>query len=95
MSPTDLFNDAYFDMLSRFFNIFKWIVPFILLVVGWKLWIRHVNAEWISNLKWTLLEIKIPRDIYKTPASGDYRSRRLRHESLGFDARRRMEFMGL
>ncbi len=31
-------------------------------------WWKHTQRlDYISNLKWVILEIKIPRDVYKTP----------------------------
>ncbi len=53
-----------FSMLTK---ALLYLSPIILIFVGWHLWVRHRNAEWISELKWVLLEIKVPKDIYKTP----------------------------
>ena len=36
-------------------------------------WWKHVQRlEYLQNLKWVILEIKIPRDVYKTPEAMEY-----------------------
>lgn len=64
----------FFSVMSTFFTFFgkaihivAFFVPIFLIMIGWSVWIKHRNAEWLSTLKWTMLEIKVPRDIYKTP----------------------------
>lgn len=42
-------------------------LPAILLYLGVWLWLYHVRARWLKNLKWSLLEIKLPKEIAKTP----------------------------
>lgn len=68
LNPLDFFSSPYyFEILGRVIHILAWFVPVLLVVIGWKLWVRHRNAEWMSTLEWLLLEIKIPKDVYKTP----------------------------
>lgn len=45
---------------------FLWL-PLILIFLFWKLWVYYVRFYYISNARWTLLEIKMPREIYKSP----------------------------
>jgi len=45
---------------------YLWL-PIVLFFVFWKLWIYYIRARFISKLDWTLLEIKIPREIFKGP----------------------------
>ncbi len=46
---------------------------FPILIIVWcftagrKMWITYVNKSYLSNLKWVLLEIKMPQDVHKTP----------------------------
>lgn len=51
--------------------ITSYVLPIILLGVliyfAWKYWIRYVNAHYISEMKWSLMEIKIPKDVFKSP----------------------------
>lgn len=66
-NPLEYFNETYLTILSRVFKYLAYAMPFILVGLGWKMWVRHRNADWLSTLTWVMLEIKIPRDVYKTP----------------------------
>jgi hypothetical protein len=41
--------------------------PIVLVFVAWHSWLRYVRLSFISGLKWTLLEIRLPRDVFKSP----------------------------
>lgn len=45
-----------------------WILP-VLLVAFARTWLYYVRANYNANLKRTLLEIKLPREIFKSPAA--------------------------
>ncbi len=47
-------------------SIYVWL-PLALIFTFWKLWIHYIRAYYISNLEWTLLEVKLPREIFKNP----------------------------
>lgn len=38
-----------------------------LIAATWKFWMLYVNTTWIKSLKWTTIEIKLPREINKSP----------------------------
>ena len=42
-------------------------VPAISLILTWDWWVEYVNKAYLAKLKWVLLEIKIPREVHKTP----------------------------
>ena len=45
-----------------------WIAtPIIALIVFWEAWHLHLHHEWVHHMRWTLLEIKVPKNILKTP----------------------------
>ena len=55
-------------------NIYKvvlsywWIAtPVVLFFILRAIWLNHIRTEFIKSLKWTVLEIKIPREVVKTP----------------------------
>jgi hypothetical protein len=60
-------NPFFLKVFSLLSHILAYAFPFILVIMGWHFWVRHRNAEWLASLKWVLLEIKIPKDIYKSP----------------------------
>lgn len=42
-------------------------LPILLLYLFWKVWIDYVRADFLYNQKVTLLELKLPPDVYKSP----------------------------
>ncbi len=42
-------------------------LPVILVIIGWKLWVRYIRALFWSKQKRILLEIKLPKEITKSP----------------------------
>lgn len=56
-----------FDIFRITFKVAALFIPLVMVMVGWQMWVRHRNAEWISTMKWMMLEIRIPKDIYKSP----------------------------
>ena len=65
----------YFDsFINAFVSIMKIVLdsawvwgPIGLLILAWELWLTYVRKEYLSSLKWTLLEVRLPREIYKSP----------------------------
>ncbi len=45
---------------------------FVLLIAWtWKFWMLYVNTTWKKSIKWTTLEIKLPREINKSPEAAE------------------------
>lgn len=62
------FSDPLFlKVFSIISKVIAYLLPVGLVAMGWNFWVRHRNAEWIAELEWVLLEIKVPKDIFKTP----------------------------
>lgn len=61
------FNDLSLNVLSFAFKIASLIIPFLLIWIGWTLWVKHRNLEWISTLDWVMIEIRVPKDVFKSP----------------------------
>jgi len=65
------------DFLGLFHNVLailkpllanaQYWMPFVLCAVFINFWLRYVRAKWISNIKWVMLEVKLPKEIYKSP----------------------------
>ena len=45
---------------------FIW-VPILIFCIFMRIWIRYVQKEFIDNIDWALLSIKIPREVHKSP----------------------------
>jgi len=62
------FNAEILPLIYRtLFVLSPIIVPALLIYISVLLWVRHVQMKYISNLKSFLFEIKIPKDIQKSP----------------------------
>lgn len=51
-----------------FRTAFIWL-PILLLLALSELWIIYRRAQYFASLKWKLLEIKLPREVFKSPLS--------------------------
>ncbi len=64
------FGELFKEVYNVLFLVFKWFPywgPFFLAYVFWHQWMHYIQAKWRSNIKWVLLEIKLPKEIHKTP----------------------------
>lgn len=43
--------------------------PILFAVILWKAWIHYVQAHWRANLKWVMLEVKVPKEVNKSPVA--------------------------
>lgn len=68
----------YYDQILFLAREFVWPIivgtsviwaPLILLWLGSGWWLEYVRKRKISEMKWTMLEIRIPREIFKSPAA--------------------------
>jgi len=49
-------------------NAVWWIaLPIIALLIFWEAWLLHLHYKWVTGIKWKLLEIKVPKNVLKTP----------------------------
>lgn len=63
--------DANAQLIGNFLPFF-WkalviVLPFILLKVAWDKWVSYIRKGYINSLKWTLLEIKTPQNVDRSP----------------------------
>jgi hypothetical protein len=42
-------------------------LPLIAIAILWEAWLFHLHWKWITGIKWKLLEIKVPKNVLKTP----------------------------
>jgi len=61
-----------------------WLPP-LLFVGGKDLWIIYLRVRYFSTLQWVLLEVRIPRDIQKTPEAMEQIFAGLQTMYWGFD----------
>ncbi len=65
---------SFTELLTKVFEILKPILssaeywlPFVLGWLFFNIWLRYARAKWISNIEWVILEIKLPKELFKTP----------------------------
>lgn len=54
-------------LLSLLNEIGVFIAIPILTVIAWNLWIRYIQTVFIKNMKWVMIEIRPPKDVFKSP----------------------------
>lgn len=52
-----------FDQIGIF------IVLPILVIMAWNLWLSYIQTVFLKSLRWSLIEIKPPKDVWKSPAA--------------------------
>lgn len=55
--------------LSIIISLSPIIMAFALALIAWPLWVKYVRAKFFFSQKYILLEIRLPKDIYKSPKS--------------------------
>ncbi|MCK5095847.1 MAG: hypothetical protein KAR24_00675 [Candidatus Pacebacteria bacterium] len=56
-----------FVVVGVIFQYFIYWGPFVLGFLLWNMWRDFLLKKWLSNMNWILLEVKLPKDIKKTP----------------------------
>lgn len=77
-----LFSDT-FDIFAFLGKYFVFWSPFVLVVILWKMWRRYLLRKWLSDINWVLLEIKLPKEIRKTPLAMELVLNSLNQPSTG------------
>ena len=56
------------NLLFLLLRMTRWIIlPIILFCIFWKRWLLFIRLKYIKGIKWSIFEIKIPKEILKTP----------------------------
>jgi len=67
--------------------IFRFIVPLAFLWLVWyvakRMWIHYVREVYIMKIKWILLEVQLPRDVYKSPLAMELVLSNAMHQTSG------------
>jgi hypothetical protein len=66
--------DQLFLLFSRVLNVyvavFQYVIfwgPLVLLFILWRVWLSYIRAVYLSKIEWVMLEVKLPREITKSP----------------------------
>lgn len=59
----------FYAIIQIFLGLWWLWLPVVLIAVFIELWVKHLKTSAIKALKWTFLEVKVSRDIEKSPKS--------------------------
>lgn len=60
--------DGLAASIKAVWNQIWWIIlPVIAFIVFWEFWVLYIQYRFIKGIKWVLLEIKVPKNVLKTP----------------------------
>lgn len=66
---TEIFLTTFQNIPNIVLKTARFWLPLALLILGWRLWVNYIREEWLSTIKWVLLEIKVPKEVFKSPAA--------------------------
>jgi len=55
------------DLLYFFIDLWPLWISTIAVFLAWHWWLRYLNRKFVENIKWALLEVRLPKNIYKSP----------------------------
>ncbi len=56
--------------IGRVLGLIWWIIlPILVIEIFWRFRLSYIRMKFVKKIKWVVLELKIPRDILKTPKS--------------------------
>ena len=68
-----LIHEVRAEIIPHSLNIIIALSPILLALslgaIAWPLWVRYVRAKFFFGQKYILLQIRLPRDVYKSPAA--------------------------
>ncbi len=57
-------------------------LPVALVLLFWRMWVYYIRSDFIANMKWVMLEIRLPKEINKSPAAMELVIQEL-HQTFG------------
>jgi hypothetical protein len=65
-------DDSFLLVLKILYYSFFVFVPVVLVILFWDFWVQYRRALYFAKQKYVLLEIKLPRDIFKSPRAMEF-----------------------
>lgn len=60
-------NEIFSSVIQIVIAISPVILAFILFIIFWPLWVNYVRSDFIYSQKYTNLEVKLPKEMFKSP----------------------------
>ena len=69
----DLVTNENFIVVFKllYYTSFIWL-PALTIYIAWELWVRYVQAVNLAGQKFVLLEVKLPKDVFKSPQAAEF-----------------------
>jgi hypothetical protein len=78
-----LFSPSFFDLLFKAFQVSLLWLPFVFAFLLWESYLYYIRAKWLKENPWVLLEIKLPREVFKSPQAMELVITALQQPSAG------------
>jgi hypothetical protein len=62
-----LYGESTYRVLVLVFKLYPLWLPFLSGVVFWETWVRYVRYTFFTKVEMVLLEVKVPREVFKSP----------------------------
>ena len=63
--------DIFFGIINSIVKVFEYvwwlILPFFVFFLCWNLYLIYIRTRYVKSIEWSMFEIKIPKEIRKTP----------------------------
>lgn len=63
----DVYNQAFWNIFGLFVPFLPFAMPPVLLALAASLWYYYKRYEYRSKIPWVLLEVRLPKEIFKSP----------------------------
>lgn len=63
----EIFNGILRSIGNVFSAVWWLVVPLALFFIFLEFWVSYLESRFLKNIKWVMLEIKVPREVLKTP----------------------------
>ena len=65
-------NSSVLHTLKVLYYVSFVFVPFILIIIVWDLWVQYVRSLFFAKQEYIVLEIKLPKEIFKSPKAMEF-----------------------
>ncbi len=64
-----LYGETGYKVISLIVSLYPLYLPFLLGWMFWEVWMRYIRSLFFSNTAYTLLEVRLPKEILKSPVA--------------------------
>jgi len=83
MNLGDFFGPQFNSLLSIVSQSAIVWVPLVLIFIGWEIRLNYKREKYIESLEWALLEIRIPKEVFKSPLAMELVLTKALHQTGG------------